>query len=134
MAELQWAVTQEGLAALMAWVAAATGQPLPDFQLFYVPHAYLEARACDRPCPVLGWTNPQTMTVYVDDKQQDNRGLVVHELMHISQAKSGKFDLSNCEDSIRAEREAYALQARYEVEQGNAPDLRPRKLSCRKVQ
>lgn len=107
-------------AILLSWVVE-----LSDYERFegcpelrMVPHEFLENEACGgRRCKVLGWYPGQGDVVYLDDRMDIENNLLhtsiaLHEIVHWVQGEAGAL-LSNCDESIRAEREAYAVQRQF---------------------
>jgi hypothetical protein len=110
----------DSLDALMSWAVKLSGYPRePVPPLEYRPHSFFVEHACGgRECAVIGWYNDGG-TVYIDERQRDNRALIVHEFVHVLQHVSGHYDSSSCQDSIDREREAYRVQSQYMIENGN---------------
>lgn len=108
------------LAALLAWTLThtpyhATGQPT----LLLTPAATTELR---------GWyQGGMIMITDVPAAKPDNvrfRALVVHEITHWLQDKSGKF-ADDCPTRQKLEAEAYSLQRRYLLAHGVRPGPAP---------
>ncbi len=118
----------EVIISLLAWVKLLGGYPIPEHppQVIFVPHAVLQAEACHRPCPVLGWFPPGDR-IYLDDRLDPEhdvraRGILVHELVHYAQSLSTRFDgLDECSAVIAREREAYDVQNRWLAANGALP-------------
>jgi hypothetical protein len=112
-------------AVLLAWaIHLSDYDPIegcPEFR--EVPHAWLEEHACNgRSCKVLGWYPGEGDVVYLDDRMDIENNLLhtsiaLHEVVHWLQGEAGAL-LQDCETSIAAEREAYAIQRQYLVEYG----------------
>ena len=109
--------------ALMSWAVLLSGYPAPDKMpnTMLVKHQFLERSACgNKPCGVLAWFDGK-QTIYLDDRLNlDNtadKSIVVHEDMHYLQHSSGKFGAS-CQDAMKQEREAYAVQQEFLVRHG----------------
>ncbi len=119
---------QELVVILLAWIKVLSGYPVPAHvpAVHMVPHAYIEAQACNGRCPVIGWFPPGDR-IYLDDRIDPHRdvrarAILLHELVHYVQQVSGKFDgMDPCVASIAREREAYSIQNRYLAEQGVLP-------------
>lgn len=129
------------VAKLFAAVASLTGQPLVSDALpevHQVPHAQIEAMACQRPCRVRAIYIPH-LGVYLDDNldiehNEFDRSILLHELVHHVQAVMGKYeDLSLCESWKSSEVEAYRIQDAYLARTGSGQRI-PRgvaqSLSC----
>jgi len=92
-------------------------------ELRAVPHEWLEEQACSgRSCKVLGWYPGEGDVVYLDERMDlegdlFHSSIALHEIVHWLQGATGAL-LQDCESSIQAEREAYAIQRQYLVEYG----------------
>ena len=126
------------LPVLLSWAVHLSGYPMPETlpSVRFVSHDYLVEQVCGgRDCPAWGWYNDSDV-IFVDERIEQAApdlvtGLLVHELTHYLQHKSGRFDSLSCDDSLRREREAYRVQHQYLVEaRGTAPLLGPRPASC----
>ncbi len=126
------------LPALLGWASQLSGYALPSElpQLEYRNHAFFVENACgSRECNVIGWYDDQGV-VYIDEQLRDSpspfaKGLVVHELVHYLQHKSGEFDTFDCADSLQRERQAYSVQNSFMLQLGNAVSpMRPHPTSC----
>ncbi len=126
------------LPVLLSWAAHFSGYPMPETPppVRYVSHEFLVRQACGgRECQVLGWYNDSDV-IFIDDRLGEDSpdfvtALLVHELTHYLQHKSGRFDSLSCDDSLIREREAYRVQDQYLVEaRGTAPVFGPRPVSC----
>jgi hypothetical protein len=113
---------------LFAIVATMTGQPLVSDALpevHRVPHAQIEAMACQQACRVRAIYVPH-LGVYLDDtldleQNPFDRSILLHELVHHAQAVMGKYeDLSLCQSWRSSEVEAYRIQDAYLVRIGSA--------------
>ena len=110
-------------AILFSWAIYLSGYEAPAVfpDISFVPHAYLEQRACGgRKCNVVGWYNDEG-TIYLDASRPIDRGVVVHEAVHWLQHLSGLYDTKSCSDSVAREREAYSIQDEYETRTGGMP-------------
>ncbi len=116
----------ELFAILMSWAAALSGYSRPATQpeIVMVPHSYLVAEACGgRECKVLGWY-PPGQKIFLDDRLDPVASLyassiVVHEMVHLLQQQSGRFEEGySCDSAIRREREAYAVQREFLLRSG----------------
>ena len=109
------------VANLFSVVASLTGQPLVSDALpevHQVPHAQIEAMACQQACRVRAIYIPH-LGVYLDDNldiehNEFDRSILLHELVHHAQAVMGKYeDLSLCQNWKSSEVEAYRIQDAY---------------------
>jgi len=109
------------LLVLLSWASHLSHYPYPGHGPAYSfrPHSFFVEHACDgnRDCPVAAWYNNDG-TIYLDEHLQNwddpvTRSVIVHELVHYLQDLSGKFRNNDCEDQLKREREAYAVQRMY---------------------
>ena len=122
---------------LLRWAAHLSGYAeaeVPPVRL--QPHAFFVANACtgSSRCRVLGWYADRGV-VHVDERlaSMDTlfaRSLLVHELVHYLQHKSGRFVPERCESFVEREREAYAVQQRYFMAYGALPGSSVHHFSC----
>lgn len=84
-----------------------------------VPQAVIQERFCRGPCRVKAAYHTDD-GVFLDERldvhrNAFDRSILVHELVHHAQFRSGLFDpgMSECERVSRDEREAYEIQNRY---------------------
>lgn len=124
------------VANLFVIVANLTQQPLISDNLpevHRVPHAQIEAMACQQPCRVRAIYIPH-LGVYMDDNldiehNEFDRSILLHELVHHAQAVMGKYeDLSLCESWKSSEIEAYRIQDMYLARVASAKRI-PRMLT-----
>lgn len=117
-------IEEEFLGILLSWAVYLSPysiEEVPEFR--YESHSFFVENVCGgKECNVLGWYNDQGI-IYLD---QDMSGsiqdqIVLHEIIHYLQHKQGDFDTHSCEDSVKREREAYKIQARYSIEMGHLP-------------
>jgi hypothetical protein len=120
--------------SLFSMVATLTGQPLTSDALpevHRVPHAQIEAMACQQSCRVRAIYIPH-LGVYMDDNldiehNEFDRSILLHELVHHAQAVMGKYeDLSLCQSWKSSEVEAYRIQDMYLARVGSAQRIPPR--------
>lgn len=112
-------------AVLLSWATTLSGYPTPNDAAKIVPvsHEVLVQRACGgKECKVLGWFPPGER-IYLDERLAPGEDLlaasiVVHEMVHYLQYKSGAFDGFSCAKSIDLEREAYAIQREFLLRYG----------------
>ena len=111
----------ELLLVLLSWASHLSVYPYPEAGPHYSlqPHAFFVEHACGgrQDCRIAAWYNNDG-TIYMDERLQDwddplVRSVIVHELVHYLQDLSGKFRNDDCADSLRREREAYAVQRMY---------------------
>ena len=121
------------VANLFSIVANLTGQPLVSDALpevHRVPHAQIEAMACQQTCRVRAIYIPH-LGVYIDDNldienNPFDRSILLHELVHHAQAVMGKYeDLSLCESWKSSEAEAYRIQDAYLARVGSGKRIPP---------
>ena len=99
-----------------------------------VDHDFLELHAClGQPCDVIGWYNDQNV-IYIDKAVSGlnsmlERSIVVHELVHFLQHKSGKYS-TDCADTVAREREAYEIQRRFFYAYGALSPIRMHEHHC----
>jgi hypothetical protein len=119
-------MVMEPCAVLLSWIFTLSdyqrvNNECPEMEM--VSHSWLEEQACDgRPCKVLGWYPGEGDVIYLDDRMDleyniFHTSVALHELVHWLQGKRGAL-LQDCEQSIAAEREAYAIQSQLLVEYG----------------
>lgn len=113
-------------AVLMSWAVTLSGYGAPATQaeVVAVPASYLVQHACGgQPCKVLGWFPPGN-TMYLDERLDPRNDLfaasvLVHEMVHYLQYESGRYAKDrSCEEVIRLEREAYAVQREFLLRYG----------------
>lgn len=105
---------------LMIAVNSLTGYAVPGDspRVEFMPHDVLKAAACGGPCNVQGWYGG-SRTIYLDDRLNpeeslQDRGILVHELVHYMQEKGGAFgSVPSCKRWLEREREAYDVQRRW---------------------
>jgi len=110
----------ELIAVLLSWAASLSGYPYPDTtppvefrgREFFVEHACQG----EENCRVAAWYDAGT--IYLDESLDDPedpvaRSVVVHELVHYLQDRSGKFPVKDCESDLGREQEAYSIQRTY---------------------
>lgn len=110
----------ELLLILLSWASHLSGYDMaPPPELRFVSHEWMVAHACySVECNVVGWYNDQGIVYLVDDYESRlEEGLpssiLVHELVHYLQDKSGYWGKMTCEKRISREREAYYVQELY---------------------
>lgn len=102
--------------------------------IVFVDHEQLVNQACfGHECQVLGWYNDSDI-VYIDDRFSDSdtlfsRSLIVHELVHYLQHKSGRYSQS-CPDVSAREAEAYWIQQEYHIANGTFGQIRRHFYHC----
>lgn len=129
---------QSLLPVLLSWASHLSGYPAPQQppEIRYETHAFFVERVCGgRECPAVGWYDDRDV-VYLDEKYRDQESgfaasLLVHELTHYLQHRSGRFDSLSCTDSLAREREAYRVQNEYILQaQASFAMIRPAPTSC----
>ncbi len=102
--------------------------------IVFVEHDQLVQQACfGRECQVLGWYNDSDI-IYIDNRFVDSdtlfsRSLIVHELVHYLQHKSGEYSRS-CLDVSAREAEAYWVQQEYHIANGTFGQIRRHYYHC----
>ena len=112
-------MTSAELLTLLMWASNLSGYPIPDGlpTVQEVTREWMHERACSHStnCPFFAIYDDALDTVYLIPgltwRAQDN--LLVHELVHYLQDKSGKFKDHSCENIAQREREAYHVQRIY---------------------
>lgn len=109
------------LAELFSAIQLLSAYPVPAEMpvVRFVPPQVIQERFCNGPCRVKAAYHVDE-GVYVDERldvvhNAFDRSILVHELVHHAQFRSGLFDGSvpECERISREEREAYEIQNRY---------------------
>lgn len=112
-------------AVLLGWVMHLSDfkelQGCPEMRT--VSHAWLEQKACDgNKCRVLGWYPGEGDVIYLDERldldDTVHASIALHEIVHWAQGKAG-FLSDDCETSIQAERQAYAIQREFLTQYGS---------------
>ncbi len=119
------------LAVLMSWAVHLSGYPAPDHlpDIVLVSHAELVHAACaDQECKVQGWFPPGER-IYLDQRLAPldstySSGVVVHEMVHYLQQRSGHFvrtrdGSADCDEVMAMEHEAYQAQRDFFVSYGD---------------
>lgn len=102
--------------------------------IVFVDHTQLVDQACfGRECQVLGWYNDSDV-IYIDNRFKDSdtlfsRSLIVHELVHYLQHKSGQYTQS-CPDVSAREAEAYWVQQEYHIANGTFGQINRHLYRC----
>ena len=112
-------MTGADLLPLLVWASRLSGYPVPEGLPIVeeVTQAWMHERACPHSvnCPFFAIYDDSVDTVYLLPgltwRAQDN--LVVHELVHFLQDRSGQFTERTCENVAQREREAYHVQRIY---------------------
>jgi hypothetical protein len=109
------------LVELFTAIRLLAGYPMPDTlpEVHLVSQSWIQTEVCVRACRVPAFYDP-ARGVFIDEKldlQGDpfNRSILLHELVHHMQARSGRFETvpSECERRYAEELEAYEIQNRY---------------------
>jgi hypothetical protein len=109
------------LVELFTAIRLLAGYPMPDAlpEVHLVSQSWIQQEVCLRPCRVPAFYDP-ARGVFIDEKMdlQDDpwsRSILLHELVHHVQARSGRFETvpSECERRHAEELEAYEIQNRY---------------------
>ena len=115
------------LAELFTAIRLLSGYPVPDTlpEVHRLPRAELEAMVCRTACGVKAFYL-KGKGIYLDqslDLEGDlkARSILLHELVHYVQGRTGKFDtMAECPGWYAKEYEAYAIQNRYLRSHGSA--------------
>ena len=111
----------ELLVILLSWASHLSSYSYPEVppEYQFKPHAFFIEHACqgNNKCNAGAWYNDNGV-IYIDERLQDwedpiIRSVIVHELVHYLQDLSGKFTEKSCEEQLKREREAYAIQRIY---------------------
>ena len=111
----------ELIGVLLSWASHLSGYTYPDSipRIEQRPAAFFEQQVCAgrKRCEVVAWYDDQGV-IYLDDRIDDIedpliRSVLVHELVHYLQDLSGEFTRNDCEEKMRRERQAYAIQRSY---------------------
>ena len=108
------------VAALLAWIRMTAGYEIPETrpEIRFVSNQYIVDTLCDgKECGAVAMYLRED-TIYLDERLDvlhdfRHRSVLLHELVHWVQTRSGKFPGRDCETWLAQEREAYALQARW---------------------
>lgn len=116
--------------ALLTWISATGGYEMPVElpAIRAVPHQYLVETMCAGvECPIKAMYL-RGDTIYLDDRLRIERdethtSILLHELIHYVQVRSGRFPDQDCATLAAQEREAYRLQARWLMQRQLPPPL-----------
>jgi uncharacterized protein DUF6647 len=105
--------------SLLAWIAAATGYAVPAAlpEVRLVPHQVIRGAICaGQECAVGAMYRPGDDVIYLDERlapaaNDFDAAVLLHELVHWVQDRSGRVPDRDCRTRVAAEREAYTLQA-----------------------
>lgn len=120
---------------LLSWAVFYTGYEMPDAppEIVYVTHQYfVDSPLCrgidtvEKPCNVrAAYNDYNSGVIEVDEKFKDSvdpyfKSIIVHEMVHYLQDKSGRWkdlwelpDILYCQERSYRQREAYMVQDRY---------------------
>lgn len=106
------------VANLLAWICATTGYPVPATQptVEFVRPQVIRERMCEgKECSV-GAMYLRGELIYMDRRLKPHwnvydAAVLLHELVHYVQEKSGGFGAHDCKTWLVQERQAYTLQA-----------------------
>jgi hypothetical protein len=113
--------TSELIAVLLSWAASLSGYPYPESRpaIEYRGQEFFEQNACvtAKNCRAAAWYD-NAGTIYLDTRLANLedpliRSVVVHELVHYLQDLSGEFSDRSCQEQVRREQHAYAVQRAY---------------------
>jgi hypothetical protein len=118
------------VAALLAWAVANSGYeaPLRPPAIEYRSEEFFAA-ACPAEavhCATRGFYVDGTATIILHDSHRDlsevrARAMLVHEIVHYLQDRSGRWGDRTCQSWVEREHEAYRLQLLYMVHEGANP-------------
>ena len=109
------------LVELFTVIRLLAGYPAPETmpEVHLVSQSWIQTEVCVKSCKVPAFYDP-ARGVFIDEKldlQGDpfSRSILLHELVHHVQARSGRFETvpSECERRYAEELEAYQIQNRY---------------------
>ena len=108
---------------LLSWAVHLSGYPMPERApaIEFRPHSFFVRNVCGaKECNAVGWYDDRDV-IYLDDRYERDdssfaHSLLVHEMVHYLQHRSGRFDSLSCDDSLAREREAYYVQNAYIVD------------------
>ncbi|HWQ37931.1 MAG TPA: DUF6647 family protein [Burkholderiales bacterium] len=112
---------------LFAAIQFLSGYPAPDRlpEVHAVQQSWIQSEVCVKSCRVPAFYDP-ARGVFIDEKldlkgDTFDRSILLHELVHHVQARSGRFEYlpSECERRNAEEREAYSIQNKYLAHVGN---------------
>lgn len=109
------------LVELFTAIRLLAGYPMPETfpEVHLVSQSWIQTEVCVRTCRVPAFYDP-ARGIFIDEKldlegDPFNRSILLHELVHHMQARSGRFETvpSECERRYAEELEAYEIQNRY---------------------
>ncbi|MCB1811392.1 MAG: hypothetical protein KDK04_06675 [Candidatus Competibacteraceae bacterium] len=123
----------EIIASLMAWAVSQSGYSAPPVLpvIEYLPTQAFVEQVCPHSaqCTVRGYYADGSKTIVLDESLRElkqnrrARAMLVHEMVHYLQDRSGRWGAKTCQTWIEREREAYRAQLRYLATQGVHPTL-----------
>jgi len=138
-------MSNELIIYLLSWAVFYTGYPMPDKppEIVYVTHQYfVDSILCkgvdtvEKPCNVrAAYNDYNSGVIEVDEKFKDSKdpyfkSIIVHEIVHYLQDKSGRWkdlyklpDILYCQERSYRQREAYVVQDRYNEDVHNRKRL-----------
>ena len=124
----------ELVAALLAWIAAHTAyDPAPAPPAVRIAGDICAEMGLEPSCRVRGYYDHRTGAVVLyggwSIDSRDDRGLLLHELVHHAQAAAGAFDFDSPLGRCGGESEAFALMARWLAENGERKRLDARRAT-----
>jgi len=119
----------ELFSSLLVWASTLMGyqQPIELPRILPVAHEALSDKLCNGQfCTAVAYYDSETQTIFYDQRldlqmEHGGRGFIIHELAHYIQDKQGKFTqsaITDCEQRIGLEREAYRVQRYFLLEHG----------------
>ncbi len=126
------------LPVLLSWAVHLSDYPMPAQtpEIEFAPHSFFVENVCGgKECTAVGWYNDENV-IYLDEKYRTAddtfaRSLLVHELVHYLQHRSGQFESLSCVQSVAREREAYFVQNQYILTaEASIERVKPAPLFC----
>ena len=121
----------ELLAALLSWVVANSGYEMPAHppRIEYRDQSFFATQACPDSavhCTTRGFYTDGSDTIVLQEARRDlsdvrARAILVHEIVHFLQDRSGQFGGKTCTSWVDREHQAYRLQLLYMVHEGANP-------------
>ncbi len=125
----------ELVAGLLVWIAAHTAYDATQME---PPAVRLADAICtevglEPRCRIRGYYDHRSATITLHSdwtlESREDRGLLLHELVHHVQAAAGALDFDSPLERCRGESEAFALMARWLAENGERARLNVRKAT-----
>ena len=112
-------MTPEILAILISAASRISGYDIPPLTVEYVPEWFIDEQICGYDCDKESGYLDKGTTLYIHEKFEGNTSVVVlslvlHDAVHVGQHLAGQG--RSCEEMQAREREAYAVQNRWLME------------------